>query len=93
MGRDLRQAAMRSEEALPIVIRHKRLQQILWGAVNFYQKSFRVWVLFWQDKTNTLPTEPGCELTLQDHALDIVISCLNWIDLPSKRSTHESRNY
>lgn len=41
-------------------------------ATNYYKKPIRVFVMFWPDKNNILPVESGCELTVQDEALDIV---------------------
>ncbi|MDH5178060.1 MAG: DUF4262 domain-containing protein [Gammaproteobacteria bacterium] len=41
-------------------------------AANYYKKSFRVYVMLWPDKNNILPTEPGCEITVQNEALQIV---------------------
>ena len=41
-------------------------------ASDYYHKPFRIYIMFWPDKNNVLPTEPGCELTVQDEALKIV---------------------
>lgn len=41
-------------------------------AERYYKKPFRVYVMLWPDKNNILPTEPGCELTVQNEALQIV---------------------
>lgn len=41
-------------------------------ASRYYNKPFRVLVMFWPDKSNTLPTEVGCTLTVQNEALKIV---------------------
>ena len=41
-------------------------------AVDYYKKSFRAYVMLWPDKHNILPTETGCELTVQNEALKIV---------------------
>ena len=41
-------------------------------AVDYYKKPFRVYVMLWPDKNNILPTEPDCEVTVQDEALQIV---------------------
>jgi len=41
-------------------------------ATRYYNKPFRVLVMFWPDKNNVLPTEPNCELTVQNEALQIV---------------------
>ena len=41
-------------------------------AQRYYKKPFRVLVMFWPDKKNILPTESGCELTVQNEALGIV---------------------
>ena len=38
----------------------------------FYNKPFRMMVMFWPDKLNVLPTEVGCKLTVQNEALKIV---------------------
>ena len=42
------------------------------AASDYYERSFRVLVMFWPDKSNILPTESGCELTVQNEALTIV---------------------
>lgn len=41
-------------------------------ATRFYNKPFRMMVMFWPDKSNILPTEVGCKLTVQNEALKIV---------------------
>lgn len=41
-------------------------------AERYYNRPFRVYVMLWPDKHNILPTEPGCELTVQNEALEIV---------------------
>ena len=41
-------------------------------AKDYYGKPFKVLVMFWPDRNNILPTEPGCELTVQSEALEIV---------------------
>ncbi|WP_045826881.1 DUF4262 domain-containing protein [Teredinibacter turnerae] len=41
-------------------------------ATRFYNKPFRMMVMFWPDKYNVLPTEVGCKLTVQNEALKIV---------------------
>jgi len=41
-------------------------------AADFYGKPFRAYVLFWPDKGNRLPMDAGCEVTVQDEALEIV---------------------
>jgi len=41
-------------------------------AVDYYKKPFRAYVMFWPDKHNILPTEAGCELTVQNEALKVV---------------------
>ncbi|ABD81607.1 DUF4262 domain-containing protein [Saccharophagus degradans] len=41
-------------------------------ATSFYNKPFRMMVMFWPDKSNILPTEVGCKLTVQNEALKIV---------------------
>ncbi|WP_444919623.1 DUF4262 domain-containing protein [Microbulbifer sp. CnH-101-G] len=47
-------------------------KEYLGTAVNYYGKPFRAQVMFWPDKANILPTEEGCELTIQNEALAIV---------------------
>jgi len=47
-------------------------KEYLGTAVNYYGKPFRALVMFWPDKGNILPTEEGCELTIQNEALAIV---------------------
>lgn len=41
-------------------------------ASDYYEDAVRMYVMFWPDKNNVLPTEPGCQLTVQDEALNIV---------------------
>lgn len=41
-------------------------------AKRHYQKPFRACVMFWPDKENVLPVDPGCSLVKQREALDIV---------------------
>ena len=41
-------------------------------ASRYYKKPFRVLVMLWPDKSNILPTEVGCELTVQNEALKII---------------------
>lgn len=41
-------------------------------ATKYYDRSVSVLVMFWPDKNNVLPTEQGCELTVQDEVLKIV---------------------
>lgn len=41
-------------------------------ASRFYNEPFRMMVMFWPDKSNTLPFEVGCTLTVQNEALKIV---------------------
>lgn len=41
-------------------------------AMDYYGHSFRMYVMLWPDKNNVLPSEPGCQLTVQDEALEIV---------------------
>lgn len=47
-------------------------KEYLGTAVDYYGKPFRAQVMFWPDKANILPTEGGCEVTIQDEALAIV---------------------
>lgn len=42
------------------------------AATYYYKKPIRIYVMFWPDKNNILPTESNCELTTQDEALKIV---------------------
>ncbi len=41
-------------------------------ASDYYSKPFRIYIMFWPDKNNILPTEPNCELTVENEALKIV---------------------
>ncbi|WP_017446138.1 DUF4262 domain-containing protein [Gayadomonas joobiniege] len=41
-------------------------------AARYYAKSFRIYVMLWPDKNNTLPIENGCTLTLQNEVLEYV---------------------
>jgi hypothetical protein len=54
----------------PII--HSAYNEYLGTAVNYYGHPFRALVMFWPDKNNILPTEPGCELSIQNEALTIV---------------------
>jgi len=47
-------------------------KEYLGTAVDYYSRQFRAQVMFWPDKANKLPTESGCEVTIQDEALAIV---------------------
>lgn len=53
-------------------VKDSAFSDYLGTALNYYDKSFRAYVLFWPDKSNILPTEVGCELTVQNEALEIV---------------------
>jgi len=53
-------------------IKSDSFEEYLGTAVEFYGKPFRAHVMFWPDKANVLPTEEGCELTIQNEALEIV---------------------
>lgn len=61
-----------SFEVLFMSIISSSYNQYLGAAVGYYQKPFRAQVMFWPDQKNVLPTEEGCELTIQDEALEIV---------------------
>ncbi|PRO71507.1 DUF4262 domain-containing protein [Alteromonas alba] len=54
----------------PIKIR--AYKEYLGTAVDYYDKPFRAQIMFWPDKSNILPTEDGCEVTIQNEALTIV---------------------
>lgn len=41
-------------------------------AKKYYQKPFRACVMFWPDKENILPVDPGCSLSKQSEALELV---------------------
>jgi hypothetical protein len=41
-------------------------------ATDYYERPFQIYVMLWPDKNNVLPTESGCQLTVQDEALKIV---------------------
>ena len=42
-------------------------------AIDFYKKRFRVQVMLWPDRFNVLPTEAGCQVTIQqDEVLSII---------------------
>jgi len=41
-------------------------------ATQYYNRPIRLMVMFWPDKSNILPTEAGCALTVQNEALQIV---------------------
>lgn len=47
-------------------------KEYLGTATKYYSKPFRAQVMFWPDKANKLPTESGCEITIQNEALAIV---------------------
>jgi len=40
-------------------------------ALMYYDQPFRAQVLFWPDSKNVLPTEDGCEVSIQNEALAI----------------------
>lgn len=54
------------------LIKESLLSEYAGIAERYYKKPFRLYVMFWPDKNNILPTEPGCELTVQNEALQIV---------------------
>lgn len=41
-------------------------------ATRYYEKPIRIYIMFWPDKNNILPTENNCDLTVQNEALEIV---------------------
>lgn len=41
-------------------------------ALRYYGHDIPVWVLFWPDRNNRLPFEDGCEVTVQDEAVNVV---------------------
>ena len=42
------------------------------AACDYYNRKFRMYVMFWPDRHNILPIEPGCQVKVQDEALGIV---------------------
>lgn len=54
-------------------VKQSAYSEYLGTAVDYYEKPFRAWVLFWPDKSNILPTEDGCSLTVQDEGREIVV--------------------
>jgi hypothetical protein len=53
-------------------LKESMYQEYAGTAERYYQKPFRVYVMFWPDKNNVLPTEIDCKLTVQNEALKIV---------------------
>lgn len=53
-------------------VREELLPEYAGIASRYYNRPFRLMVMFWPDKSNTLPTEAGCTLTAQNEALEIV---------------------
>lgn len=53
-------------------VQQKAFSEYLGTAVNYYNKPFRAWVMFWPDKSNILPFEESCEVSIQDEALNII---------------------
>ncbi|MBO6823054.1 MAG: DUF4262 domain-containing protein [Pseudomonadales bacterium] len=41
-------------------------------ALGYYNQEFRALVMLWPDKDNVLPTEAGCQVTVQREALGII---------------------
>lgn len=54
------------------LVKEEYLPEYAGCASGYYNKPFRVLLMFWPDKSNTLPTEFGCTLTVQNEALKIV---------------------
>ncbi|MCG8463819.1 MAG: DUF4262 domain-containing protein [Xanthomonadales bacterium] len=46
--------------------------EYLGTAIDYYEKPFRTYVMFWPDNDNVLPTEPGCKIAFQNEALNLV---------------------
>ena len=53
-------------------LKEEHLPEYAGIAADYYKKPFRVYVMLWPDKNNILPTEPRCELTVKNEALQIV---------------------
>ena len=53
-------------------VQQKAFSEYLGTAVDYYNKPFRAWVMFWPDKSNILPLEDGCAVSIQDEALTII---------------------
>lgn len=53
-------------------VREDLLPEYAGIATRYYQGPFRLLVMFWPDKSNVLPTEAGCSITVQNEALQIV---------------------
>lgn len=53
-------------------VKPEAYSQYLGTAVDYYEKNFRALVMFWPDESNTLPTENGCRVAVQNEALNIV---------------------
>ncbi len=54
------------------LVKNEFLPEYTGIASQYYNKQFRAMVMFWPDKSNVLPTEEGCTLTVQNEALAIV---------------------
>jgi len=53
-------------------IKESMLSEYTGTAIRYYNKPIRIFKMFCPDKNNVLPTEPNCELTVQNEALKIV---------------------
>jgi hypothetical protein len=59
-------------EVLFKLVKKEFLPEYAGIALRYYKREFRLMVMFWPDKLNILPTEPGCSVTIQNEALEIV---------------------
>ena len=53
-------------------VRPDAFDRYLGAAVRFYEQPFRAYVLLWPDKSNVLPIDADCAVSLQDEALSII---------------------
>lgn len=53
-------------------IRQEFLSEYAGTATDYYQDNIRVYVMFWPDEENVLPTEDHCDVSVQNEALGIV---------------------
>ncbi len=53
-------------------IKEQHHSEYFGAAQRHHQKPFRVWVMFWPDKNNLFPFDDGCEIKLQDEALNLI---------------------
>lgn len=53
-------------------IKQEFLPQYAGIATEYYGRPFRLMIMFWPDKFNSLPTDEACTITIQNEALDLI---------------------